>query len=361
MNKLFQRIFWRNNNTPALNETNLNAMSKAIDDIDDRVIELGDDVLTIIPQIQAYLEQADDLVEAMEALSQNPPYIGTNGNWWVWNTSTQAFVDSGIDASITVQIADITMLAPDGTPYVTNSGTDTDPVFHLFIPRGQTGQNGQNGQDGEDGQDGVSPTITITAITGGHAVTITDATHPSGQTFNVMDGTGGGDMMASTYDPNGNVATAGGIKAYGDANYKGINAHDSWSEVTNKPFNTMNSGLFDVVNGELRTQAGMVTGMWEASNDGSATSAGYRGIGYYFLTNAGVVENWGVYTEFVMKQTATATSYTFTNSTAITNDRLIDVYSSISGETPTSVTQSGSTVTVTFAESKARTVAIVLK
>ena len=39
--KLFQRIFWHNNTDPAINETNLNAISKAIDDIDDRVIQIG--------------------------------------------------------------------------------------------------------------------------------------------------------------------------------------------------------------------------------------------------------------------------------------------------------------------------------
>ena len=43
------------------------------------------------------------------------------------------------------------------------------------------------------GEDGVSPTVTITTITGGHRVTITDADHPSGQTFDVMDGTDGDD------------------------------------------------------------------------------------------------------------------------------------------------------------------------
>ena len=39
--KLFQRIFFHNNTDPAINETNLNAISKAIDDIDDRVIQIG--------------------------------------------------------------------------------------------------------------------------------------------------------------------------------------------------------------------------------------------------------------------------------------------------------------------------------
>lgn len=39
-----------------------------------------------------------------------------------------------------------------------------------------------------DGADGYSPAVTITEIEGGHTVKITDETHPSGQTFNVMDG-----------------------------------------------------------------------------------------------------------------------------------------------------------------------------
>lgn len=58
---------------------------------------------------------------------------------------------------------------------------------------GKDGKDGINGTDGSDGQDGVSPAITITEITGGHAITITDALHPNGQTFNVMNGTDGSD------------------------------------------------------------------------------------------------------------------------------------------------------------------------
>lgn len=45
LTKLYTRIDWENNTTPAINETNLNLMSKAIDDIDDRVIDLGADIL----------------------------------------------------------------------------------------------------------------------------------------------------------------------------------------------------------------------------------------------------------------------------------------------------------------------------
>lgn len=78
-----------------------------------------------------------ELIETAEAINQNPPIIGENGNWWVWDTPNKRYRDSGVDASITLRIEDVTMLAPDETPYVTNTGTNTDPIFHLFIPRGK--------------------------------------------------------------------------------------------------------------------------------------------------------------------------------------------------------------------------------
>lgn len=55
-------------------------------------------------------------------------------------------------------------------------------------PAGATGATGPQGPAGADGTDGVSPEVTITTITGGHRVTITDADHPLGQSFDVMDG-----------------------------------------------------------------------------------------------------------------------------------------------------------------------------
>lgn len=81
-------------------------------------------------------------------------------------------------------------------------------------PKGDTGDTGAQGPKGDTGDDGFSPEVTITTIAGGHRVNITDAEHPTGQNFDVMDGTGAGDMTASTYDPDGDVATAGGIPDY---------------------------------------------------------------------------------------------------------------------------------------------------
>lgn len=298
---------------------------------------------------EAYAEEAEKSAQRAEAWSAHPPYIGANGNWWIYDTALAKFVDSGIDASITIKIADITMLSEGAAPYVTNTGTNTDPVFHLYLPIGATGATGNgissirfnsdytltinytngtsyktgsirgatgngianvelnadytltitytdgqkeatgsirgergatgngiasiaktatsnnidtytisftdgnkttftvvNGLDGispsvrinkqttghevvitdkehPTGQsfnvdNGVSPSVTVANIPGGHRITIVDEDHPTGQSFDVLDGAGAGDMTSTTYDPNGDVAAAGGIKAFVAAN-----------------------------------------------------------------------------------------------------------------------------------------------
>lgn len=210
MNKLYTLITWNNGTTPAINEDNLNAMSTAIDDIDDRVIELGGDVLEIVPEIQEYLDNAEALVEALETLSQNPPYIGANGDWYVWDTNTSAFVDSGIDASITVDIADITMLSPDANPYVTNTGTNTDPVFHLFIPRGQTGASGN----------GIA-SIAKTSTSGNVDTYTITYTNGDTDTFTVTNGTGS--TLSGLSDVNISTPSDGQVLKYDNATSKWVN------------------------------------------------------------------------------------------------------------------------------------------
>lgn len=101
----------------------------------------GVDVPNTAPQYhdnsKYWSDQAHSSADRAEAYSINVPYIGANGNWWVWDTTDGQYVDTGVDASITLSIADVTMLEPTATPYVTNTGTNTDPIFHLFIPRGK--------------------------------------------------------------------------------------------------------------------------------------------------------------------------------------------------------------------------------
>lgn len=84
-------------------------------------------------------DSAKYYAELAAAWSEHPPYIGNNGNWFVYDISTKQFKDSGIDADRSLTIEDITMLGENETPVVTNSGTNTDPIYHLFIPRGHTG------------------------------------------------------------------------------------------------------------------------------------------------------------------------------------------------------------------------------
>ena len=293
--KLFQRIIWHNGTTPAINETNLNAMSKALDDIDDRLISLAGNVLEDVPQIK-------EILEDVETLSENPPYIGTNGHWYTWDTSTGAYVDSGVDASITVSVGSTTTLPAESSATVTNTGTSTDPVLNFGIPAGNTGAAG------------VSPEVTVTSITGGHTVTITDATHPSGQSFNVMDGTG--DMSASTYDPSSTVAGAGGIPAY-------------------------------------------VTAMLPAitiDNTGTASSTGTRyqriGVDAVFTAIDG--------TKYMEIANTSSTTYTFTHSD-ITASSAIDVYTDTWGDNPSAVVSTTGSCTVTFSAAQTRTVRIYIK
>lgn len=66
-----------------------------------------------------------------------------------------------------------------------------DPGEDGYTPvKGVDYFDGQDGQDGQDGADGISPSVTVTDITGGHRVMITDAEGP--HSFDVMDGQGGG-------------------------------------------------------------------------------------------------------------------------------------------------------------------------
>ena len=135
---------------------------------------------------------------------------GTTDTFTVENGEPGTYPDITATAS-----ADATS-SSSPTVTVTKTGDDDAPNFAFAFSglKGAQGEQGPTGADGQDGQDGVSPGVTITTITGGHRITITDADHPSGQSFDVLDGSGSGDMQASTYDPQGAVATAGGIPAF---------------------------------------------------------------------------------------------------------------------------------------------------
>lgn len=87
---------------------------------------------------------------------------------------TDKFKPKGVGGYALMDAADVEM--PDGTRLSDFKG-------------GVTSVNGQTGDvtiSAINGKDGVSPSVTITAITGGHRITITDATGT--KSFDVMDG-----------------------------------------------------------------------------------------------------------------------------------------------------------------------------
>ena len=66
--KLYDRIYWNNDTEPALNEDNLNAMSKGLDDVDDRLIDLAGTIMEDVPQI---IEDMEILEPAVASIASN--------------------------------------------------------------------------------------------------------------------------------------------------------------------------------------------------------------------------------------------------------------------------------------------------
>lgn len=86
MNKLYDRIYWHNNTTPALNESNLNSMSKAIDDIDDRVIQLADDIVDDIADIHQWHDETYQYKQDAEQYASDAHGYATSAS----NSATSA-------------------------------------------------------------------------------------------------------------------------------------------------------------------------------------------------------------------------------------------------------------------------------
>ena len=112
-----------------------------------------------------------------------------------------------------ISIGTVSTLQPGSPATASISGTAANPVLNLGIPQGATGAAGQDGQpgqdgaagaDGSDGADGITPTVTVTAITGGHNVAFSYGSGDSRNTdVNVMDGADGRDGTNGTNGING--------------------------------------------------------------------------------------------------------------------------------------------------------------
>lgn len=85
-------------------------------------------------------------------------------------------------------------------------GTQTEIVYDGAA--GQPGDPGPAGADGKDGADGYSPSVSVTQITGGHRVSVTDATGTD--VFDVMDGVDGQDGQTGPAGADGVGVPSGG-------------------------------------------------------------------------------------------------------------------------------------------------------
>lgn len=56
------------------------------------------EIPAIIDAAETNAERAEDAADRAEAASANPPYIGDNEHWYVWDTVQEQYVDSGVDA-----------------------------------------------------------------------------------------------------------------------------------------------------------------------------------------------------------------------------------------------------------------------
>lgn len=90
MEKLYDRIYWYNNTTPALNASNLNSMSKAIDDIDNRVIQIADEVVDDIADIHQWHDDAYQYKNEAYQSAQNASGYATQASNYATQAGTSA-------------------------------------------------------------------------------------------------------------------------------------------------------------------------------------------------------------------------------------------------------------------------------
>jgi len=194
--------------------------------------------------IKGYYATLEALQQAVPNPSLGDTYgVGSQAPYEIYMWSGSTWVDNG------------TIKGEDGySPAVTISQTATGhdvTITDKTHPSGQT----FSVDDGEQGDDGFSPVVSSAPITGGTRVSIQDATHT--ETFDVLNGTGSGDMQVSVYDPQSAVATAGGIPEYVNENggkIDHIQLNGTEQAITNKTVN-LTPYATDVAYGESNVGA----------------------------------------------------------------------------------------------------------
>lgn len=128
-------------------------------------------------------------------------------------------VDGQDGQSATIEVASTSTLPAGSAATVTNVGSTSAARLAFGIPKGDKGDTGATGADGDAATIQVGQVETLqpnqqayVTNVGTSAAAIFNIGIPKGDKGD--SGSGSGDMTASTYDPNGTVASAGGIPDY---------------------------------------------------------------------------------------------------------------------------------------------------
>jgi len=172
-------------------------------------MEIGSDQAAQIDSLMAalnagVLRSETAAGKAEDAVSHYPKIV--DSYWHVWDAETADWVNTGVKAQ-----------GVDGIDGVSPTLTVTEITgghrITITDKNGTTTVDVMDGEDG-DGRDGYSPTVTVTEITGGHRVTITDKN--GDHVFDVMDGDPATNLVTSVAGKTGAVTLGGGDVSYDD-------------------------------------------------------------------------------------------------------------------------------------------------
>ena len=124
------------------------------------------DIPALIAQAKQYADIAEQAAEDVEAYSANPPYIGANGNWFVYDADTEQFIDTGVYAAGTegnLWYTGTAISGKDPTPTVYPTGISTAREGDMYLNKSE----GAIYQCTLGGADTVAKWAYVMTLTGG--------------------------------------------------------------------------------------------------------------------------------------------------------------------------------------------------
>lgn len=187
--------------------------------ISETELPLIEEAAELAQRIDGIAADVEADADRAEAAVEHYPYIGANGNWYVFDLQTEQFVDTTIAAT-----------GPQG-------------------PTGPTGPQGPTGPTGPTGNGIQSITKTGTSgLVDTYTILFTNGTTTTFTVTNGQDGQGSGDMTKAVYDSTNAVADAGGIASYVSSAISGkADTADLGTAAYKDSTNAVTSGSADLV------------------------------------------------------------------------------------------------------------------